>query len=77
MIIELDCGIMGFFTANEDFCSIYIGVLLKTALFAGYFNRALILFDDEAPPAFYLGLIILDELARLELCLIGSDEDIC
>jgi len=28
MIIELDCGIMGFFTANEDFCSIYIGVLL-------------------------------------------------
>jgi len=52
MIKELDCGIMGFFTANEDFCSIYTGVLLKTGLLAGYFNRALILFDDEAPPAF-------------------------
>ncbi len=68
---------MGFFTANEDFCSIYIGVLLKTGLFEGYFNRALNLFDDEAPTAFYLDLIILDELVRLELCLIGSDEDIC
>lgn len=75
MITEVDCGILGFFTANEELCSNFNWELLWIGLFAGYFNSALILFDDCGAPTIELGFIIEDVLLlEVKFYLVGTDE---